>query len=645
MVKIFPLFYIYPLLYYIVMVQVSSFEELISLIKDRLDIVDVVSQFVALKKSGANYWGICPFHNDKKPSMSVSPSKGIYKCFSCGAGGDALNFLVKIQNREYKDVIFELADKFGFELPKKFKGNDKNKSIKKDMLAACAKASEYYHKYLFTPDAKAGMDLLTKRDITEDIINTYKLGFAPNKYDLLYKELKKDFTDEVLEKAGLILKSNNGGYIDRFRNRVIIPIRNENGECVAFGARAIKEGEAAKYLNSSESLIYNKSKILFGMDTALESIKEQDFVIIMEGYFDVISAQAHGVKNAVGSCGTALTPEHVKLISRYTKSRRIYLSFDTDKAGVNATKRGSAVIKETLSAIGNVKQFDESHISSISDDKYACEIRVVSPPQGKDPDEFIRTMGGDAYLEYAKNAPLLIDFLLNNTLKNKNEAKTPQEKAELVTQIIDILKDVNNKIIQTEYVKMVSGVIDVDEKALLKELSKANINNDYRFRVQDSENRNVTNSSQFELKAQKNLLSVFLSTDSPLSYMRINELLPENIIQDETLIIVKNTIDKLSCTVNNVSELTKELYTQFIEDDNLTQILTDLIGYSEAFNGLDAEGFEQAVRENISRLNRLYREKEQKEIREKYKQVNDDEIEALKMQMQLRDKLKLRTGD
>ena len=380
------------------------------------------------------------------------------------------------------------------------------------------------------------------------------------------------------------------------------------------------------------------------MDTALDAIKEQDGVIIMEGYFDVISAQAHGVKNAVGSCGTALTPEHVKLISRYTKSRRIYLSFDTDKAGINATKRGSEVIKETLSAIGSVKQFDESHISSVSDDKYACEIRVVSPPQGKDPDEFIRTMGGEAYLEHAKNAPLLIDFLLNNTLKNKNDLKTPQDKAELVTQVIDILKDVNNKIIQTEYVKMVSGIIDVDEKALLKELSRASVNNDYRFRVQDN-NRNVTNSSQFELKAQKNLLSVFLSVDSPLNYFRINELLPENIIRDEKLIIVKNTIDKLSCTVNNVRELTKELYTQFIEDDSLTQILTDLIGYSEAFNGLDAEEFERAVKENISRLNRLYKEKENKELREKYKQVNDDEIEALKIQMQLRDKLKLRTGD
>ena len=627
------------------MVQVSSFEELISLIKDRLDIVDVVSQFVALKKSGANYWGCCPFHNDKKPSMSVSPSKGIYKCFSCGAGGDALNFLVKYQNREYKDVIFELAEKFGYELPKKFTSNDKNKSIKKDMLLACKKAADFYHDYLLTAaDAKTGMSLLKKRDITDEIINTYNLGFAPDKYDTLYKYLKKDFSEDVLEKAGLTLKSSKGSYIDRFRNRIIIPIRNENGETVAFGARAVKEGEAAKYLNSAESLIYNKSRILFGMDTALESIKEQDGVIIMEGYFDVISAQAHGVKNAVGSCGTALTPEHVKLISRYTKSRRIYLSFDTDKAGVNATKRGSAVIKETLSAIGNVKQFDESHISSVSNEKYACEIRVVSPPQGKDPDEFIRSMGGDVYLEYAKNAPLLIDFLLNNTLKGKKDIKTPQDKAELVSQIIEILKDVNNKIIQTEYVKMVSGIIDVDEKALLRELSKANTNNDYRFTVQDTSG-NVTNSSQLELKAQKNLLSVFLSTDSPLSYMMLNELLPENIIQDETLIIVKNTIDKISCTVNNVRELTKELYTQFIEDESLTQILTDLIGYSEAFNGLSAEEFERAVRENISKLNKLYAEKERKELRDKYKQVNNDEIEALKIQMQLRDKLKLRTGD
>jgi len=627
------------------MVQTNSFEEVISLIKDRLDIVDVVSQFVVLKKSGANYWGLCPFHNDTKPSMSVSPTKGIYKCFSCGAGGDALNFLVKIQNREYKDVILELAEKFGIELPKKFSKPSENKNKKNEMVKACKKAAEFYHLQLRSAsDANKAMTALKKREITDNIIDQFTLGWAPNKYDTLYKELHKEFKDDILEEAGLILKSNNGNYIDRFRNRIIIPIRNENGDYVAFGARAVDEGQNPKYLNSSDSLIYNKSRLLFGLDTAQNAIKEQDGAIIMEGYFDVISAQAHGVVNAVASCGTALTPEHVKLLARYTKSRRIYLSFDTDNAGINATKKGSTVIKETLSVLGNVKQFDESHISSASAEKYACEIRVISPPQGKDPDEFIRTSGGEAFIEYIKNAPLLIDFLLNNALKNKNEAKTPQEKAELVTQVIEILKDVNNKIIQSEYVKMVSSVLNINENALLKELARSE-----RLAENSTKNYNeeklVTKSSQFEIKAQKNLLSVFLATDSPLSIQKLNELLPENIIRNETLIIVKNTIDKLACTINNVRDLTKELYTQFIEDDNLTRILTDIVELSEAFNGLEAGEFENAVRENVSRLLRFYQEQESKKLREQYKQVNDDEIEALKIQMQLRDKIKLRTGE
>ena len=623
----------------------NSFEDVISQIKDRLDIVDVVSQYVVLKKSGANYWGICPFHNDKKPSMSVSPSRGIFKCFSCGAGGDALAFLVKIQNREYKDVILELADKYGIELPKKYNPSSETKSLKKGMIKACYKAAKFYHLQLRSADdANKAMTALRKRDVDDSVIDKFTLGWAPNKYDTLYKELKKEFKDEILEKAGLILKSNSGGYIDRFRNRIIIPIQNENGEYVAFGARAVDEGQNPKYLNSSDSLIYNKSKLLFGLNSAQEAIKSEDGVVIMEGYFDVISAQAHGVENAVASCGTALTPDHVKLLSRYTKSRRIFLSFDTDNAGVNATKKGSSVIKETLSTLGDVKQFDESHIASAVDNKYACEIRVVSPPQGKDPDEFIRSMGGEAFKEYIKNAPLLIDFLLNNILREKNLAQTPQEKAELVEKIIEILKDVNNKIIQSEYVKMVSTVLEIDEEALLKELARHERQGALIERNLNTK-KVVTNSSQFEIKAQKNLLSVFLASDSSLTFNQINEMLPENIIQDETLIIVKNTIDKLACTINNVKELTKSLFTVFIEDEKLTQIITDLVELSEAFNGLEPDEFEGAVRENIIRLKRCYQEKEAEKLRQQYKQVNDDEIEALKIQMQLRDKIKLRTGD
>ena len=622
----------------------NSFEEVVSLIKDRLDIVEVVSQYVVLKKSGGNYWGICPFHNDTKPSMSVSPTKGIYKCFSCGTGGDALNFLVRIQNREYKEVILELAEKFGIELPKKYSSSNETKSQKAEMLKACEKAAKFYNLQLKSADdANKAMTALRKRDITDEVIEKFTLGWAPNKYDTLYKELKKEFTDDILEKAGLILKSNSGSWIDRFRNRIIIPIQNENGDFVAFGARAVDEGQNPKYLNSSDSLIYNKSKILFGLNSAKDAIKTEDSVIIMEGYFDVISAQANGVVNAVASCGTAMTADHVKMLSRYTKSRRIFLSFDTDNAGINATKRGSEVIKNTFATLGSIKQFDESHISTSGDTKYSCEIRVISPPQGKDPDEFIRTMGGETFKQYANEAPLLIDFLLNNILKNKNNAKTPQEKSELVAQIIEILKDVNNKIIQTEYVKMASAALQVDEHAMLKELSK--INNQPEAAYLPQQRRIVTNSSQFEQKAQKNLLSVFLSNSSTNLYQKMNEILPEDIIQDETLIIVKNTIDKIACTINNVRELTKNLYTEFIEDDNLTQILTDLVDMSEAFNGLDEDELERAVRENIIRLKRCYQERESEKLRQQYRQVNDDDLEALKLQMQLRDKIKLRTGD
>lgn len=617
----------------------NSFEDVISQIKDRLDIVDVVSQYVVLKKSGANYWGICPFHNDKKPSMSVSPSRGIFKCFSCGAGGDALAFLVKIQNREYKDVILELADKYGIELPKKYNPSSETKSLKKEMIKACYKAAKFYHLQLRSADdANKAMTALRKRDVDDSVIDKFTLGWAPNKYDTLYKELKKEFKDEILEKAGLILKSNSGGYIDRFRNRIIIPIQNENGEYVAFGARAVDEGQNPKYLNSSDSLIYNKSKLLFGLNSAQEAIKSEDGVVIMEGYFDVISAQAHGVENAVASCGTALTPDHVKLLSRYTKSRRIFLSFDTDNAGVNATKKGSSVIKETLSTLGDVKQFDESHIASAVDNKYACEIRVVSPPQGKDPDEFIRSMGGEAFKEYVKNAPLLIDFLLNNILREKNLAQTPQEKAELVEKIIEILKDVNNKIIQSEYVKMVSTVLEIDEEALLKELARHERQGALIERNLNTK-KVVTNSSQFEIKAQKNLLSVFFVTDSHFTVDEINRIIGDTPFTVKTLINVKSTIDKLACTVNNVKELIDRLYTTYVNDPETQKLITDLISTSEAFQNLDENDFVKVIQENIGKIDDCRNEKEKEKIRNLYKSANDNDMEALKIQMQLRDKI------
>ena len=613
----------------------NSIDELITQIKDRLDIVDVVSQQVILKKNGNHYWGLCPFHKEKTPSFSVNPSRGIYKCFGCGAGGDAITFIMKTQNKEFMDVIKELADKFGLEMPQKFHKSE-SKEIKDEMIKACAKAAEFYNLRLLMdkePETLNVIDYLTSRGITKEIIQKYNLGIAPKTYAMFYKKFRHDFSEEVLEKAGLVIKTREGEYIDRFRNRVIIPIQNEFGDIVAFGARAVEKDQMPKYLNSADSLIYNKSKLLYGLYTAKDAIKRDDSVVLMEGYFDVISAQAHGIENAVASCGTALTPDHIKLLSRYTPSRRIYLSYDTDSAGQKATKRNADLIKEAFTGLGNIKQFDESYISTTSD-KYSCEIRVIAPPEGKDPDEFIRSVGAESYKEYMEHAPLLIDFQLNNILKEK--PKTPIEKNNLVKEIIPLLLEIQNKIIQAEYVKMVSDTLQIDENALLSELNKAN-------KVETVKNigvgRIVKKNTSIIEKAQKNLLSVFLVTDNHFTFDEISRIIGDTPFTNETLINVKSTIDKLTCTVNNVKELVDKLYIAFVENPEAQQLITELISISEAFQNLDETDFLTVIRENINKINECQSEKEKEKIRSLYKSANDNETEALKIQMQLRDKI------
>ena len=615
----------------------DTLEELISQIKDRLDIVDVVSEQVVLKKSGNHYWGLCPFHKEKTPSFSVNPQMGIYKCFGCGAGGDALSFIMKTKNVEFMDLIKDLAQQFGLEMPKNLRHGEGSKDIKEQMLKANSRAVDFYTDRLLKnqdSDTENVLKYLTKRGISKDIIKKFHLRFAPKTYTALYDELKKDFSDDILEKSGLVIAGQKTRFIDRFRGRIIIPIQNEFGDFVAFGARAVEEGQSPKYLNSPDSLIYNKSKILYGLYTAKEAIKEQDSVILMEGYFDVISAQAHGIENCVASCGTALTQEHVKLLSRYTKSRKIYLSFDTDSAGQKATERGAEIIKEVFEGVGNLKLFDESYIST-SSDKYACEVRVISPPEGKDPDEFIRSVGADSYRQYIQHAPLLVDFQLNNILKDKENYKTPTEKARFVKKIIPVLREIGNKIVRSEYTEMVAQALNIDGNVLEREVNS--------FSQADAASeifvKNVTKNISVLQKAQKNLLSVFLVPESPLSFEQIKAIIGDTAFEDKTLIIVKSTIDKLICTVNNVKELIEHLYTEFIQNPELQAIVTDLASISESYKNLSPKDFENIIKENINKINQCQREKEKEQMRNLYKNVNDDDTEALKIQMQLRDKI------
>ena len=616
----------------------KTYSEGIDEIRNRLDILDVVQSRVVLKKKGANYWGCCPFHGEKTPSFCVNIQKGIFKCFGCGEGGDAISFLMKINNQTFMEVIRDLAQQFNIELPETT-GNSKQFAEEKQKIKDClSKTCEFYnHNLLTLPEAKGALEYLEKRGITKEIIQEYKLGYSLKGYTDLQKHFEGTFSKEVLAKAGLIVKTEKGDLVDRFRHRIMIPICDENGSVIAFGARAIEANQNPKYLNSPDTVLYNKSRILYGINVAKEKMLEDDYVVIMEGYFDVISAQAAGLKNAVASCGTALTVEHVRLIAKYSKSRKIFLSFDTDSAGLKATQRSTDVIKEAFAGLGNLKIFDQAY-SSLSDTKYTCEIRVIAPFDSKDPDEYIREFGIEQYKKYIKKAPLLLDFQIDQILKDFRHDFSPTDKLAMVKKIMPLIEEIPNNIVQNEYIKLVSDRMKIDEKALIREINRSKV-------VQNTINRDfsgiVTKSSNISEKAQKNLLSLFLVGGTNLDSPYLQEILKSVKFIDKNLIIIQQTIDKLLCQVNNdVEKLIQALYSEFAEDNKLKDIITDLIYIADSFKNLSEKDLKTVVQENKLKIKQYVADCERKELASKYKNLSDADVESIGYQIQILEKIR-----
>ncbi|MDD9897370.1 MAG: DNA primase, partial [Candidatus Melainabacteria bacterium] len=372
-------------------------------IKSRANIVDLISEIIPVKKSGANHVAICPFHNDTKPSMYISATKGIYKCFACGAGGDLIKFWQDYYQKDFKESLKELAQKYGVEL--NFSQESKqdierfNLEIKMHELAA-----QYYHdQFMGSQVAALARTYLDKRKISTATIAQFKLGFAeadPNDWGKLIKVLqaKLNVTEEQIQSAGLALKSEKSGrYFDRFRGRLMIPIQDERGRVIAFGARSIPgiDGDnGPKYLNSPETKIYHKGQNLYGINHAKEFIRKEDAAIVVEGYFDLISLHQAGIKNVLANQGTALTDGQVKALAKYSESKRIYLGFDSDAAGEAACDRAAEIVHKTLS-------------------RYDYELRILRVPDGKDADDFVQAHGAEEFLTLVKNSPLLTDYKIN----------------------------------------------------------------------------------------------------------------------------------------------------------------------------------------------------------------------------------------
>lgn len=612
-----------------------TYGQAVEQIKNSLDIVDVISKYVVLKKSGHNYSGLCPFHNEKTPSFVVTPSRQIFKCFGCGEGGDVIAFLMKINNQDFKEVIEEQAAALGIELPKGSKdSSSKYKQEKERLLNAMDEATKFYHKKLLANER--ALEYLEKRGVGEVAIGKFFLGLAPNSNFELKEHLReKGYTNDEMYKAGLLYEKN-GDFLDRFKNRIIIPIMDVNSNTIAFGARAIMEGQNPKYLNSPDSSIYNKSNVLFGLNRAKDYIKQEDSVIIMEGYFDVISAHVAGVQNAVASCGTALTPQHIKLIARYSPSRKIYLAFDSDSAGQKATKAGAEVIKNIFSSLGDIKQYDSSY-SDNSDS--VCEIRVVSQVGGKDPDEFIREFGAQEYKNHIKNAPLFLDYRLNKALEELKNDATPQQKSITVQQIADILSEIQNPVILSEYIKNISFKINLDEEILKTQIEKSKYKNESfeEFEVATPKTQPKYPSKDLNTRynlMENNLIKLAFVANTPEKKNFYIHAISTYKAHSEANCAIIAAIDKALGEINNIDELAKKVFCEFYNNKDMQKKLSDEIFASAQYENLDYENYIQAVNEIFERLNSISEKLRNYELKQKIKDSTLSESEKRELLFQ-----------
>lgn len=419
-------------------------EELIDEIKNSNDIVDVISQYVILKRSGRNFFGLCPFHKEKSPSFSVSPDKQIFHCFGCGAGGNVIHFVSKIENADFKEAISILANRAGIELPTLNNYEDnKTAMLKTKVYEINQIAAEFYHHNLYRPTSKTAQEYIKKRKLDNKTLKSFLIGYSGN-YDELYKILKqKGYKEEEILASSLVNKTDDGKYIDRFRKRVMFPIQDIRNKVIAFGGRVLDDSKP-KYINSPENIVYSKGRHLFGLNVAKKSDLKN--IIIVEGYMDAISLYQRGITNVVASLGTALTEAQGRLLRRY--SERVTIGYDSDGAGQAATLRGL----EILQNIG-------------------CDVRILQISGAKDPDEYVIKYGPERFLKCVEQAISLVEFKVKILKQNLN-LENINDKIKFLNEVAKILANVTNGIERELYIEKIAAEYKVSKESIYGEVNK-----------------------------------------------------------------------------------------------------------------------------------------------------------------------------
>ncbi len=424
-------------------------------VKLRADVVDVVSQYVVLRKRGKDFVGLCPFHDEKSPSFTVSQTKQMYYCFGCQAAGNAIKFVMELGKRSFADVVLDLARRYQVPVqtlePEQRQELQRQLSLREQLYEVLASSAQFYQHALRQSQGQKALEYLqSNRQLKEETIQQFGLGYAPAGWETLYRYLveNKHYPAQILEKAGLIKpRKEGGGYYDVFRDRLMIPIRDVQGRVIAFGGRTLTD-EQPKYLNSPETELFSKGKTLFALDQAKGGISQLDQALVVEGYFDAIALHAAGINNAVASLGTALSLEQVRLILRYTESKQLVLNFDADKAGTNAAER----------AIGEIAELAY---------KGEVQLKILNLPDGKDADEYLHSHTSEDYGELLKNAPLWLDWQIQQIIQDR-DLKQATDFQQVTQQMVKLLKRIIDSELHKSYVAYCAQILSLGEARLVR---------------------------------------------------------------------------------------------------------------------------------------------------------------------------------
>jgi DNA primase len=516
-------------------------ENILDEILSRVDIVEIISGFIPLKRAGRNFRTLCPFHHEKTPSFMVSSEKQIYHCFGCGESGNAFKFLMRYERLEFPEAVEILAKKAGVVLPKVEKQDSKTVSLITQLYKINELAALFYEHNLGTQEGISAKNYLLRRGLKPETINLFKLGFAFDKWDSLINYLRgKSIGLSLMEKAGLIITKEGGGFYDRFRNRIILPLLDVKSRVIGFGARAVDDS-LPKYINSPETPVYIKGKNLYGLSFSKDCIKELDSVVIVEGYLDFIIPFQAGLKNCVATQGTALTTEQARLLKRYTHN--VVMVYDADKAGEIATLR-------------SLDLFIEEDMN----------VRVASLPKGFDPDSYVRKFGVENFKVKIKEAEDLFNYKLR-ILRSHYDIKNIDAKARLALSMLETLNKFKNAVLKSEYIKRLAEELDIREDALWQEARKlSRIKTDMNFTP--TVDKKVLDMNPVE----KLLIKLMLEETQLIDYVR-NNFEPADLLDAKATKIVSIMFD----FVSQGKHIEPATLMNYLSDEDISELISESV--------------------------------------------------------------------